>query len=129
MVITMTPGIPDPAEIAEVDDVGWNPETPQHDDVQRWCDLYHTHHFGRPRGRERGVEVERAAAKERGEEARGLRCVFLSLSWPPLYIVGRGSTNPSTKAVLGAAAKEERRRPGLTYIQFFIVNYTPYIKE
>jgi hypothetical protein len=30
MMITMTPKILDPAKIAEVDSVGWNPETPQH---------------------------------------------------------------------------------------------------
>jgi hypothetical protein len=29
----------DPAEIAEVNEFGQNPETPQHDGVQRWCDL------------------------------------------------------------------------------------------
>jgi hypothetical protein len=32
----MTFGIPDPAKIAEVDDVGRNLETPQHDGMQRW---------------------------------------------------------------------------------------------
>jgi hypothetical protein len=35
----ITFGIPDPAEIAEVDGAGWNLKTPQHDGVQRWCDL------------------------------------------------------------------------------------------
>jgi hypothetical protein len=40
MVIMMTSGIPDLAEIEEVDDVVPNPETPQHDGVQRWCDIY-----------------------------------------------------------------------------------------
>jgi hypothetical protein len=39
MVIMMTPKLSDPAEIVEVDGVGRNPETPQHDGVQRWCDL------------------------------------------------------------------------------------------
>jgi hypothetical protein len=39
MVIMMTSGIPDPAEIAEVDDVEPNSETPKDDGVQRWCDL------------------------------------------------------------------------------------------
>jgi hypothetical protein len=32
----MTSGIPDLAEIVEVDNVGRNPETPQHDGMQRW---------------------------------------------------------------------------------------------
>jgi hypothetical protein len=36
----MTSGISDPADIAEVEGVAPNPETPQHDGVQRWCDLY-----------------------------------------------------------------------------------------
>jgi hypothetical protein len=31
----MTFGIPDSAEIVEVDGVGWNPESPQQDGVQR----------------------------------------------------------------------------------------------
>jgi hypothetical protein len=35
----MTPKISDPAKIVEVDGVGWNPETLQHDGVQRWCDF------------------------------------------------------------------------------------------
>jgi hypothetical protein len=38
-VITMTSGILDPARIAEVDGVGLNLKTPQHDGVQWWCDL------------------------------------------------------------------------------------------
>jgi hypothetical protein len=50
MVITMTPGISDPAKIAEVDGVGQNPETPHHDNMQRWCDLNPTQPFGSPRG-------------------------------------------------------------------------------
>jgi hypothetical protein len=50
----MTAGIPGPVEIAEVDGVGPNPETPQHDGVQRWCDLYPAQPFSRPHGRERG---------------------------------------------------------------------------
>jgi hypothetical protein len=56
----MTPEISDPAEIAEVDNVGRNPETPQHDGVQRWYDLKPTQPLGRPHGRERELEVERA---------------------------------------------------------------------
>jgi hypothetical protein len=55
----MTPGISDPTEIAEVDDVGRNSKTLQHDGVQRWCDLNPMQPFGRPRERE--VEVERVA--------------------------------------------------------------------
>jgi hypothetical protein len=39
MAITMTFGILDPAKIAKVDGFGRNPETPQHNGVQRWCDL------------------------------------------------------------------------------------------
>jgi hypothetical protein len=38
-MIKMTPEIPDPAEIAEVDAFGRDPETPQHDGMQRWCNL------------------------------------------------------------------------------------------
>jgi hypothetical protein len=53
MVITKIPGISNPTEIAEVDGVGQNLETPQHDGMQRWCDLYPTQPFRRPRGRER----------------------------------------------------------------------------
>jgi hypothetical protein len=49
----MTPGISDPAEIVEVDGVGQNPETPQHDGVQRWRDLKPTQPFGRLKERER----------------------------------------------------------------------------
>jgi hypothetical protein len=48
----MTPGISNLAKIAKVDGVGPNPETPQHYGVQRWCDLYPTQPFGRPRERE-----------------------------------------------------------------------------
>jgi hypothetical protein len=40
MVITMTSGICNPAKIVEVDGIGPNPETPQHDGMQWWCDLY-----------------------------------------------------------------------------------------
>jgi hypothetical protein len=33
MVITMTPEIPDPTEIVEVDGFGRDPKTPQHGDM------------------------------------------------------------------------------------------------
>jgi hypothetical protein len=91
------PGISDPAEIAKVDDFGLNPETPQHDGVQWWYDLNPTQPFGRPRVRERGGGGE-GGAEGGGEEARGLLLCVLLIPWGPLYIVGRGSTNPSTKA-------------------------------
>jgi hypothetical protein len=35
-MIKMAPRIPDPAEIAEVDGFERDPETPQHNGVQRW---------------------------------------------------------------------------------------------
>jgi hypothetical protein len=38
-VIKTTPKIFDPAKMAEVDGFGPDPETPQHDGVQRWCRL------------------------------------------------------------------------------------------
>jgi hypothetical protein len=65
------PEISDPAEIAEVDNFGPNPETPQHDDMQRWYDLNLTQPFGRPHEREIGGGGEGDTPGE-GEEARGL---------------------------------------------------------
>jgi hypothetical protein len=44
--------IPNPARIAEVDGIGWNLETLQHDGVRRWCDLYSAQPFGESCGRE-----------------------------------------------------------------------------
>jgi hypothetical protein len=51
-MITMTPGISDPAEIAEVDSFERDLETLQHDDMQRWCSLASRHPFRRPSKRE-----------------------------------------------------------------------------
>jgi hypothetical protein len=45
-VIKTTPRIPDPAEIAEVDGFGRDPETPQHEGMQRWCCLAPAQPFG-----------------------------------------------------------------------------------
>jgi hypothetical protein len=61
-MITMTPGISDPAKIADVDDIGLNLKTPHHDGVQQWCDLYAMQPFARPRGRV-GERWRRLAAK------------------------------------------------------------------
>jgi hypothetical protein len=93
----MTPEISDLAEIAEVDNVGQNPETLQHDGVQWWCDLNPMQPFGRPCERERGGGGE-GGTLGRGREGTWPIVVCLSLLLGPLYILGRGSTNPSTKA-------------------------------
>jgi hypothetical protein len=77
----MTPRIHNLAKIVEVDGVGRDPETPQHDYVQRWWDLPPTQPFGRPRGIEGGrwrwsvaKEVEGGGQVEEGS----WNCVFLS---------------------------------------------------
>jgi hypothetical protein len=90
----MTSRISDPTEIAEVDDVRPNLETPQHDGMQQWCDLYPAQPFGRPCG----IERWRAAARGRPTHQGGGRisrheelvmelCVEL-LPLGSLYIVG-----------------------------------------
>jgi hypothetical protein len=74
----MTLGISDQAKIAEVDGVGPNPKTPQHDGVQRWCDLYPTQPFGGPHGWRRPAH--------QGDEARGQWLVCSPPPWGlPLY--------------------------------------------
>jgi hypothetical protein len=68
----MTPRIPDLAGIVEVDDFRWDPETPQHDDMQQWCRLAPTEPFGRPHEREkREREVEGANTLGRRGELQG----------------------------------------------------------
>jgi hypothetical protein len=74
-VITMTAGISDPVEIAEVDGIRYDPETPQHNDVQRWCSLtLRSPLGGHARGRwERGGGG--VAHQEEERRSRGLwRC-------------------------------------------------------
>jgi hypothetical protein len=81
----MTPGIPDLAEIVEVDDFGRDPETPQHDDVQQWCRLAPTEPFGRPHEREkreRGGGAQHTREERRAPRLVGLCCASLS-SWAP----------------------------------------------
>jgi hypothetical protein len=79
----MTFGIPDLAEIAEVDGVGPNLETPQHNDVQWWFDLYPAQPFGRPRGRERWRAPARGMA---GTPRRWEDLSWLFLSWESYVI-------------------------------------------
>jgi hypothetical protein len=74
-VIKMTPGIPDPAEIAEVDGYKQDPETPQHDGVQRWCSL--DSYAALREATSEGEEREEEAGAPGGEEAHG-SCVFSS---------------------------------------------------
>jgi hypothetical protein len=76
----MTPRIPDPTEIAEVDGFGRDPKTPQHDGVQRWCRLAAMQPFGRPHEREK-IEGcgEDGTPGRRGEHERLVDgCVSLS---------------------------------------------------
>jgi hypothetical protein len=68
-VITMTSGTSVLADIVEVEGVGPNPETLEHDGVQRWCDLYPAQPFGRPCG----IERWRAAARGRPTHQGGGR--------------------------------------------------------
>jgi hypothetical protein len=86
-VIKTTPGIFVPAEIAEVDSFGQYLETPQHDDVQRWCSLAHVQPFGRPRGRDERWRWRGWRTREKGE-LQALGNSVLPLSLGPLYIVG-----------------------------------------
>jgi hypothetical protein len=82
----MTPQIPDPAGIAEVDGFERDPETPQHDDMQRWCHLTPTQPFESPHKGEKR-ERWRGAHQEGEESTRGLwDCVVHpSPPGPPLY--------------------------------------------
>jgi hypothetical protein len=105
----MIPRISNPAEIAEVEGVGWNPETLQHNDVHRWCDLSTTQPFRRPHGTEREVEVERAARQEKRRHVIFVVCLSLSM-WPPLYS-GMGEHQPLHQGTLGRRQEETRRWP------------------
>jgi hypothetical protein len=90
MVIKTSPGIPDPAKIAEVDGFRRDPETPQHDECSSGVVSIHAQPFGRSREREER-EVEEAV--HQGEEKRhedNCLCV-LTLPRALLYIVGRGT--------------------------------------
>jgi hypothetical protein len=108
MVITMTPGIPNPAEIAEVDSFGqirkFRSTTMRSGGV---VSLLRNPLGGHTRGgRERGGEG--GAPRGRGDHERlvmELCCVFLSL-WGLLYIVGRGAPCPLPKAPRAVARRE-----------------------
>jgi hypothetical protein len=120
----MTSRIPDPAEIVEVDGVGPNLDTPQHDGVQQWSDLYLAQPFGRPRGRERGggaVAMGRPAHQGCGRRARGFsyrgKVMIAPPPWGPFYRVGRGEPYPSPSHLGwrprgGARAAAARARVG-----------------
>jgi hypothetical protein len=114
----MTPGIPDPAEIAEVHGFGAILETPQHDSVYQWCSVAPTQPFGRHviGRRERGGE----GAPGRGEESTWLVYVCSHLSMGGLYIVGRGCTLPLRQGTTRAAvAKGGGAKPPLPTLKLF----------
>jgi hypothetical protein len=77
------------------------PKTPQHDGMQRWCDLLPTQPFRRSRGREVEVaivQVEEDGSGQREEGLVGVVCSPPPLG-PPLYR-GEGCTlspSPSHK--------------------------------
>jgi hypothetical protein len=117
---TMTPGISNPAEIAEVYRFGPDPETSQHDNVQWWW-------WPRSYAALRGAALEKREKEGRRSAHQGERerrhmafscCVFSSPLGPPLYS-GEGCTLfPSTKApgvakgrARAAAAKGGGARP------------------
>jgi hypothetical protein len=87
-MITMTPGIPNLAEIAEVDCFGLIPETPKHDGVHRWCSLALTQPFGRPRERDKRERWRGRRTKERRGKHVANCCIFIS-PLGGLDIVGR----------------------------------------
>jgi hypothetical protein len=74
MLIMMTPGILDPAGIAEVDGFEQDPKTLHHNDMQRWCRLAPTQPLRRPREREKRERWRgRCTRKEkRAPRARGI---------------------------------------------------------
>jgi hypothetical protein len=84
-VIKTIPGIPDPAKIMEVDGFGQDSETPQHDDMQRWCSLTLAQSFGRPCEREKREMRWRWHIREGSGELLA-QVVCFSPTWgPPLY--------------------------------------------
>jgi hypothetical protein len=104
-VITTTPGIPDPADIVEVD--GFRPisKTPQHDGMQRWCSLTPKQLFGRPPEREeREVEMVHQGVERR---TRGsFMCVLIS-PWGTFIWWGGGSLTPPPRNHKGGGQGEE----------------------
>jgi hypothetical protein len=106
----MTPRIPNPAKIAEVDSFGQDMETPHHDGVQRWCHLAPTQPFGRPHERKKSERWRRVAHQIAEESTRvSWDCVAHLSSWgPPLYS-GEGVPLPLHQGTPRPVAKGRRR--------------------
>jgi hypothetical protein len=105
MMITMTPGISDPAEIVEVNSVGWNPKLRSMTACSGGViSILRSPSLGHVGERGGGGEGGAIGGEEKAHDL--LLCVSPFL-WGPLYIVGRGSTNPSTKVAKGGGHEGE----------------------